>query len=80
MLFFQRRIDRRPIVLADETLILGGSLSGTVYAKYGQLIFAANGTYNLQLVAGSMLFLNVLECTLQPSNLMAPAQDVYLVQ
>lgn len=80
LLIYQNRTDRRPIVLADETLILGGSLSGTVYAKYGQLIFAANGTYNLQLVAGSMLFLNVLECNIQPSTLMAPAQDVYLVQ
>jgi Flp pilus assembly protein TadG len=80
LLFYQRRIDRRPIVLVDETLILGGTLSGAVYSKYGQTIFAANGTYNLRFVTGSMLCLNVLQCTLTPSQLLPPAMDVYLVQ
>jgi Flp pilus assembly protein TadG len=80
LLFYQRRVDRRPIVLADETLILGGTLSGTLYAKYGQTIFAASGTYNLKFATGSMLCLSVLQCTLSPSQLMPPAMDVYLVQ
>jgi Putative Flp pilus-assembly TadE/G-like len=80
MLIYQRRIDRRPIVLADETLILGGNLGGTVYAKYGQAIFAAAGTFNLRFATGSMLCLNVLQCTLNPTQFMPPAMDVYLVQ
>jgi Flp pilus assembly protein TadG len=82
LLIYQRRIDRRPIVLADETLILGGSLSGTVYAKYAQMIFAANGTYNLRFATGSMLCLNALQCKLSPttSQLLPPAMDIYLVQ
>jgi Flp pilus assembly protein TadG len=80
LLFYQRRIDRRPIVLADETLILGGTLSGSIYSKYGQMIFAAAGTYNLKFVTGSMLCLNILQCTLNPSQLLSPAMDVYLVQ
>jgi Flp pilus assembly protein TadG len=80
LLIYQRRIDRRPIVLVDETLILGGTLSGTVYSKYGQTIFAANGTYNLKFATGSLLCLNVLQCTLTPSQLLSPAMDIYLVQ
>jgi len=80
LLVYQRRVDRRPILFADEALILGGSLQGSVYAKYGQVIFAANGTYNMRFVAGSMLFLNVLQTSLSPSQLLPPAMDVYLVQ
>ena len=80
LLFYQRRVDRRPIILADETLVLGGTLSGAVYSKYGQLIFAANGNYNLKFAVGSALFLNALQCTLAPTQLLPPATDVYLVQ
>jgi hypothetical protein len=80
LLIYQRRIDRRPIVLADETLILGGTLSGAIYAKYGQTIFAASGTYNLRFATGSMLCLNLLQCKLTPSQLLPPAMDIYLVQ
>ncbi len=80
LLIYQRRLDRRPIVIADETLLLGGTLKGTIYAKYAEVIFAASGTYDLRLVSGSQLFLNVLQCTLSPSQLLPPAQDVYLVQ
>jgi Flp pilus assembly protein TadG len=83
LLFYQRRFDRRPIVLAAESLLLSGTLSGTVYAKYGQGIFAAEGgPYNLKFVTGSMLFLNALTCQLSPpqTELLPPAMDVYLVQ
>ncbi|HXY33717.1 MAG TPA: pilus assembly protein TadG-related protein [Planctomycetaceae bacterium] len=81
LLIYQRRIDRRPIVLADETLILGGALSGSVYSKYGQAIFAANGTFTLQFVTGSLLCLNALQCKLTPAaQPLPPAMDVYLVQ
>ncbi len=80
LLIYQRRVDQRPIILADETIILGGSLSGTVYAKYAQAVFAAYGTYDLKFVVGSMAFANILQCTLNPSQLLPPAQDVFLVE
>jgi hypothetical protein len=80
LLIYQRRVDRRPIILADETIVLGGTLSGAVYAKYAQAIFAANGTYDLKFVVGSMAFANVLQCTLNPSQLLPPAQDVFLME
>ena len=77
---YQRRVDRRPIILADETLILGGTLSGAVYAKYAEVVFAANGTFDLKFVSGSLAFANILQCTLSPSKLLPPAQDVFLVE
>jgi Flp pilus assembly protein TadG len=80
ILIYQRRVDQRPIILADETIILGGTLSGTVYAKYSQAVFAANGTYDLKFVVGSLAFANILQCTLNPSTLLPPAQDVFLVE
>jgi Flp pilus assembly protein TadG len=80
LLIYQRRVDRRPIVLADEQIILGGTLAGTIYAKYAQIVFAANGTYDLKFVCGSLAVANVLQCTLNPSQLLPPAQDVFLVE
>ena len=65
------------VIFGQETR---GTLSGAVYSKYGQLIFAANGNYNLKFAVGSALFLNALQCTLAPTQLLPPATDVYLVQ
>jgi hypothetical protein len=80
LLVYQRRLDRRPIVIADEALVLGGTLTGTVYAKYAQVVFAANGTYDMRFVAGSMRFANILQCTIAPTQLLPPAKDVFLVE
>jgi Flp pilus assembly protein TadG len=79
-LIYQRRVDRRPIVLADQQLLLAGSLQGTIYGKYSQIVFAANGTFDLRLVGGSIRFANLLQTVLAPSTLLPPAQDVYLVE
>jgi hypothetical protein len=80
LLVYQRRLDRRPIVFADETLILGGTLSGSVYAKYAQIVFAANGTFDMSFVAGSMCFANILQCTIAPAHLLPAANDVFIVE
>ena len=80
VLIYQRRTDRRPIVLADQSLLLAGSLSGTTYAKYGQVVFACNGTFNMRFVSGSLRFANLLQTTIAPTQLLPPAQDVYLVE
>jgi hypothetical protein len=80
LLIYQRRLDRRPIVLADQQLLLAGTLQGTIYGKYSQIVFAANGTFDLRLVGGSIRFANLLQTVLAPSTLLPPAQDVYLVE
>ena len=80
MFLFQRRTDRRPIVLVGEQLLGSGTMAGRIYAKWGHVIFAGHGTYDLAFAAGSVRFVNVLRCTLRPSNPFPPAQDVYLVE
>jgi Flp pilus assembly protein TadG len=80
ILIYQRRVDRRPIVLADQQLLLAGTLQGNVYGKYAQIVFAANGTFDMSLVGGSIRFANILQTVLAPSIPLPPAQDVYLVE
>jgi Flp pilus assembly protein TadG len=80
LLIYQRRLDRRPIVLADQSLLLAGTLSGSLYGKYSQVMFACNGTFDLKFVSGSIRFANVLQTTIAPTQLLPPAQDVYLVE
>jgi Flp pilus assembly protein TadG len=80
LLIYQRRVDRRPIVLADQQLLLAGTLQGTIYGKYSQIVFAANGTFDLCLVGGSIRFANILQTVLAPTQPLPPAQDVYLVE
>jgi Flp pilus assembly protein TadG len=80
LLIYQRRVDRSPIVLADQQMLLAGTLQGQVYGKYAQIVFAANGTFDMSLVAGSIRFANILQTTLAPSQPLPPAKDVYLVE
>ncbi len=53
MLLFQRRQDQRPIVFA-QTSPLGGTLSRTIYAKWGNVLVAGLGTYNARIVTGTL--------------------------
>lgn len=80
MLIYQRRTDRRPIVLAGVDLLGGGMLEGTVYSKWGEVIFVGKGSYDMRFVAGSIRFANLLECTIAPQDLLPPAYDVFLVE
>ncbi len=80
LFFFQRREDRRPIVMAQEALLAGGNLSGTVYAKWGNMVLAGLGTYNARFVVGTMTVATVLDLTIAPTTLLAPAHDVFLTQ
>lgn len=80
MLFYQRRTDRRPIAIVAEQLLGGSSLSGTVYAKWGQLLFVGHGTYDLRFAVGTARFVNALACTLNPTNPFPPVREVYLVE
>jgi hypothetical protein len=81
ILIYQRRIDRRPIVLSGLKLLGGGAISGTIYAKWGHVIFLSGlGTYDLRFVCGTMRILTVGDTTLAPTKKFAAARDVYLVE
>lgn len=81
MLIYQRRIDRRPIILSGLKLLGGGALSGTIYAKWGHIIFLGGlGTYDLKFVCGTMRVITVGDTILAPIKKFAAARDVYLIQ
>jgi hypothetical protein len=80
MMSFQRRQDRRPVVFVQQNIVGAGRLSGTVYAKWGHVLLTGKGTYNARFVAGTMRIPALLDCTIQPSTLLPPAQDVYLTE
>ncbi len=76
---FQRRVDRRPIVIVNG-LLAGAAFHGTVYAKWGHVLMSTRGTTDARLVAGSLRILAVLDTTFDPDELLPPATDVYLVE
>jgi hypothetical protein len=80
MLIFQRRNDRRPIVIVKESLLGNTTMEGTIYAKWGHLVLACNGTLQTRIAVGSLRFANVLETRIAPDDLMPAAEDVYLVE
>ncbi len=80
MLIFQRRGDRRIMVISRDALLSDSLFSGTVYAKWGDVVFAGMGTVQARFVVGSLRVANVLECTIAPTSLLPSAKDVFLVQ
>jgi hypothetical protein len=83
MLIYQRRQDSRPIVIAANALeSLLGTLpfQGAVYAKWAHFLFSGAGTLNLSITAGTVRIIPLLGLTITPSQLLPPAQDVYLVE
>jgi hypothetical protein len=80
LFLYQRRLDRRPIILVQENLIGAGQLRGTMYSKWGHVILAGKGTYDARFVVGTMRLIALLDMQIRPSILLPPAQDVYLVE
>jgi hypothetical protein len=81
LLVYQHRADRRPIIIGATKLVGGGDISGTIYSKWGHVIFlGGQGTYDLRFVCGSMRVLTLFDSTLAPSHLLPPAQDVLLTE
>jgi hypothetical protein len=80
LLIYQRRWDRRPIILVQENLLGPGQLRGTVYSKWGHAILAGKGSYDARFVVGSMRLIALLDMQIRPSVLLPPAADVYLVE
>jgi hypothetical protein len=80
MLIYQRRLDRRPIVLVQENLLGPGQLHGTVYSKWGHVVLAGKGSYDARFVAGTMRIVALLDMQISPSVRLPAAQDVFLVE
>lgn len=80
VMLFQRRYDRRPIVLIQQQLLWSNSFAGAVYAKWGHVMLVGEGTFNASYVAGTMRVVTLLDCTLSPTALLPPAEDVFLVE
>ncbi len=81
LLLYQRRQSRKPIVLvAAGLLVLDADVSGSLYSKWGQVLFVAEGTYDLTFACGTLRVVNALSCNLVPSNPLPPASDIYLVE
>jgi Flp pilus assembly protein TadG len=81
MLIYQRRNDRRPIILAATHLVGGGQASGTIYSKWGHVSFVGgSGSYDLRFVCGTMRVITAFNTTLAPTTLLPAAQDVFLVE
>ena len=77
---YQRRHDRRPIILVQEDILGAGQMHGTIYSKWGHVVLAGKGTYDARFVVGTMRIIALLDVAIQPSTLLPPAADVYLVE
>lgn len=81
MLLYQRPLDRRPIILEAQQLVSGGNISGTIYSKWGHLLFLAGfGSYDLRFATGTLRITTVTDTTIAPSEPFPPAQDVLLLE
>lgn len=79
IVLFQRRRDRRPVAIVTSLLANPG-VEGTVYAKWGHVILASRGTVDASFVAGTVRIVTALPTTIAPSRLLAPAEDVFLLE
>jgi hypothetical protein len=77
---FQRRFDRRPIILVQQQLIGGGTFTGSIYAKWAHVMLVGEGTFNVNVAAGTMRVVELLACTIAPPSLLPPVQEVFLVE
>jgi hypothetical protein len=80
LLIYQRRHDRRPIVIVQQGLLGNANMSGNVYAKWSHVILTANGTLHSAFACGSLRVLSVLDLRLEPYDPLPPAYDVFLVE
>jgi len=80
VMIYQRRQDRRPIVLVQAAILGSGTLKGTVYAKWGHVLLAGMGTYDTRIVAGTARVVALLDVRNKPTALLPPVYDVFLVE
>lgn len=80
MLIYQRRQDRRPILIVQQGLIGASQFSGNVYAKWAHVLVTANGTLHTAFACGSLRVASVLDLTIDPNQPLPQALDVFLVE
>lgn len=80
LVMYQRRQDRRPILILGLPVLGSSSFSGNIYAKWGSVILGGTGTYRSALSVGSLRILDVLDCRIEPTSPFPPAYDVFLVE
>ncbi|HEX4131132.1 MAG TPA: hypothetical protein VHZ24_13915 [Pirellulales bacterium] len=80
MLLFQRRQDRRPIFFIQQSLIGSSTLQGTIYARWGHVLYAGGGSIQAQIVSGTMRIVALFDVNVNPSSPLPPAEDVFLVE
>jgi hypothetical protein len=77
---FQRRADRRPIVILTTDTYDGDDLRGVVYAKWGHVVLTGQGLTLGRFAAGTMRILTTGTFSITPATWLPPAEDVYLVE
>ena len=80
MLIYQRRQDRRLILILKENLLGNANVQGTIYAKWGHVILSGRGTFRTALVAGTARVLTVAGVTIQPSHPLPAVEEVALME
>lgn len=80
LMIYQRRQDRRPILILNLDLLLGSDFAGNVYAKWGNAILAGVGTYRSAFCVGSLRILDVVDCRIEPSQYLPAVKEVFLVE
>lgn len=80
---YQRRHDRRPIVIVQSPVSpIGGShkLAGAVYAKWGHLMLVGSGVSEFNAVVGTMRAALVGDLRITPEIPLPPSPQIFLVQ
>jgi len=81
LLLYQRRSDRRPIILEGQNLLGASSLSGTIYSKWGHLLVLTGATtYDMSVAVGTLRWITISETVVASSNPFPAAQDVLLLE
>jgi hypothetical protein len=80
MLLYQRRTSRRPVVVASLLGSGAEDVRGTLYSKWGHVVLASYGETNSRIVAGTVRLVAVFGLTINPTSLLPPAQDVFLLE
>jgi hypothetical protein len=80
LLIYQRRVDRRPILIVQQALLGSPEIAGNIYAKWAHVLLTANGTFRCAFACGSLRVASVLDTRIDPLSPLPPAFDVFLVE
>jgi Flp pilus assembly protein TadG len=80
LLIYQRRLDRRPILIVQQALLGSPEIAGNIYAKWAHVLLTANGTFRCAFACGSLRVASVLDTRIDPLSPLPPAFDVFLVE